>query len=95
MSRCINKRKFNHQKATRRRHSLAKAAFKVKTVLNPQVAVPLALQGDSSAVVNFHQRQAKNSNPRAVVKLSAKKLKQIKKRARIVTAFVRTLFIFT
>lgn len=91
MSKCINQKHFNHQKATRRRNALAKRATRQKAVIDPSTAIPRALSGDASALLTPHQRQAKNSNPGANVKLSKKKLKQVKKRARIVTDYVDSL----
>jgi hypothetical protein len=94
MSRCINKKRFNHQKAHRQAASRAKLAARPRAVLNPAEAIPRALAGDKMAIVTPHQRQAKNSNPGANIKLSKKKLKQIKQRARIVSEFVHHILCF-
>lgn len=90
MSRCINRKRFNHQKATRAKHSLRKRLLKEPVVLDQPRAVVEVLAGNRDAIVTAHQRQAKNSNPTAPIRLSAKKIKKIRKRARMVYDFVPT-----
>lgn len=89
MSRCINKRKVNHQKATRRKHTLAKKGRVQKVVLDQPAGITQLMEGNLSAVVTEHQRQAKNSNPTANIRLSSKKIKKVMQRARITQDYVR------
>lgn len=88
MSRCINRKRFNHQKATRAKHTLRKKPFKTTVVLDQPRAVLEVLAGNRDAIVTEHQRQAKNSNPTANIRLSSKKIKKIRKRVRVVHDFV-------
>ncbi len=84
MSRCINQKKVNHQQITRRNRRIAKQAHRQKAVLDQPAAVEQVLAGETNVIATAHQRQAKNSNPTANIRLSAKKVKKIIKRARIV-----------
>lgn len=88
MSRCINRKRFNHQQATRRMKTLKKRGTRQVAVLDKPYAVAKVLAGNTAVIATEHQRQAKNSNPTANIRLSAKKIKKIRQRARIVQDFV-------
>lgn len=74
--------------ATRRKHALRKQGLRSPVVLDPSSALPKLMAGQHDVVITAHQRQAKLSNPTANIRLSAKKVKKIKQRARIVQNFV-------
>lgn len=68
--------------------TLRKRGTRQVAVLDKPHAVAEVLAGNTDVIATEHQRQAKNSNPTANIRLSAKKINKIKKRARIVLDFV-------